>query len=89
MNDADWFETRWTFGAFDDGSALWLCEWRNHRTYRCISDDGHVSGWCDSVKDFGAAWSDELSRITPEMAEAIQKRWGLLRLRTKVKLVTK
>jgi hypothetical protein len=79
MSKSDWYETRWTFGAFDDGSSMWLVEWRNHRTYRCISDDGQVSKWFDSLKDYGGAWQDELSYISPEMAAAVQKRWALAR----------
>ena len=81
MRTQDWTEPRWTFGAFDDGSAMWLCEWRNERTYRCICDDGLVTEWHDSVKDYQCTWRDELSYITPEMAAAVQKRWALIRLR--------
>ena len=26
---------KWTLGVFDDGSGVWLCEWRDEFVYRC------------------------------------------------------
>jgi len=79
----DWCESRWTFGAFDDGSSMWLTEWKNYRTYRCHGDDGATSEWFDSIKDFNCVWQDELSYVDSKMASAILKRWNLLKLKNR------
>jgi len=71
----DWFEPRWTIAAFDDGSGMWLTEWRNYRTFRTHNDDGTVSPWSDSIKDCNSTWQLEHSYVQSDMAKAIMACW--------------
>jgi hypothetical protein len=75
---------RYTFDAFTDGSALWLSEWRDERTYRehfwtpekgyRLYKDPSGSVWVKSTSAFPYHGGVE---VTPSLAANLIKAWKL------------
>lgn len=72
---------RWSIGAFDDGSAMWLVEWKSELESRERMPSGKVNPWTlDAAMPQHRGWEKEQNKLERETALAILEYWRLERI---------
>ena len=70
---------RWTLGVFDDGSGVWLCEWRDEFVYRChVPRCATPRDWetDQSIERFRGLSKQTADEISSKLAHELLKAWA-------------